>query len=200
MARATSRGASNAVFCRSRETPLSRWSSLRQSGNSRPGPCGQNCCGYGMISWLRRTRSTRVVPAGDLDLPPSLDITDPAELVRTLRIDRSVDPVTRFRGGTTEARERLRKFTRRSACAIRDRAVGARGRAGIVPVGLSPLRPNLACRDRNRRPRIRNRADEPHGRPGRAYRAARALNQFRRVRARLRSLLLPTGVGARDAR
>jgi deoxyribodipyrimidine photo-lyase len=50
------------------------------------------------------------VPADRLDAPSDVDLSDIPSLVARLRIDRSVAPVSAFRGGETEARRRLRAF------------------------------------------------------------------------------------------
>lgn len=46
----------------------------------------------------------------DFDLEPGLDPEDPQALLEVLAIDRSVPPVRRFRGGTSEAEARLAQF------------------------------------------------------------------------------------------
>lgn len=46
------------------------------------------------------------------DLPRSIDISDVAAVLRKLRIDHSVAPVRRFKGGTKEAQRRLISFIR----------------------------------------------------------------------------------------
>ena len=47
-----------------------------------------------------------------LDVKGDLDPSDAGKLLKTLELDRSVSPVTRFEGGTTAARERLTSFLR----------------------------------------------------------------------------------------
>jgi deoxyribodipyrimidine photo-lyase len=47
-----------------------------------------------------------------LSFKSELDPTDPARLLKTLDVDRTVAPVARFRGGTGEARTRLAHFLR----------------------------------------------------------------------------------------
>lgn len=59
---------------------------------------------------LPRTRAK--VSAKSLSLPKSLDLSDTAKLLAKLDIDRSVPPVKRFKGGSVEARRRLRAFVR----------------------------------------------------------------------------------------
>ena len=50
------------------------------------------------------------VEAGTLRLESDVDLSDVPRLVRSLPIDQRVPPVRRFRGGTREARRRLRAF------------------------------------------------------------------------------------------
>jgi deoxyribodipyrimidine photo-lyase len=49
-------------------------------------------------------------PAVDLRVESGLDLMDLEGLLDRLKLDRSVGPVRRFRGGTSEARRRLQKF------------------------------------------------------------------------------------------
>jgi deoxyribodipyrimidine photo-lyase len=46
----------------------------------------------------------------DLSIESDVDLSDADGVLRTLGLDRAVPPVTRFRGGTAEARRRLREF------------------------------------------------------------------------------------------
>jgi deoxyribodipyrimidine photo-lyase len=46
----------------------------------------------------------------DLRLAGAVDLSDVDGVLRTLQLDRSVSPVGRFRGGTSEARRRVREF------------------------------------------------------------------------------------------
>ncbi len=63
--------------------------------------------------FVRPLPRTRVkVSAERLSLPKSLDLSDTAKLLAKLDIDRSVPPMTRFKGGSVEARRRLRAFVR----------------------------------------------------------------------------------------
>lgn len=57
---------------------------------------------------LQRTRVKRA--AGTVDLPRSIDISDAAALLDKLKVDRTVGPVHRFKGGTKEAQRRLYLF------------------------------------------------------------------------------------------
>jgi deoxyribodipyrimidine photo-lyase len=50
------------------------------------------------------------VRAEDLELPAPLDLSDIPALLAKLDIDREVGPVSRFHGGTSEARRRLERF------------------------------------------------------------------------------------------
>ena len=66
-----------------------------------------------------------------------LDPTDPQGLLKTLDVDRSVAPVARFRGGTGEARRRLRDF-------LRHRLAGYHaGRSEPAEAHVSELSPYL---------------------------------------------------------
>ena len=63
--------------------------------------------------FVRPLPRTRVkVSAERLSLPKSLDLSDTAKLLAKLDIDRSVPPIKRFKGGSVEARRRLRAFVR----------------------------------------------------------------------------------------
>jgi deoxyribodipyrimidine photo-lyase len=61
--------------------------------------------------FLKPLRRTQVeISAASLSLPRSLDLSDTNALLATLDIDRKIAPVSRFKGGTSEARRRLRAF------------------------------------------------------------------------------------------
>jgi deoxyribodipyrimidine photo-lyase len=61
--------------------------------------------------WLRPLgRTSPRLNAQGLALPPSLDLSDIPALLSRLAFDRSIGPVAGFRGGTREARRRLRAF------------------------------------------------------------------------------------------
>jgi deoxyribodipyrimidine photo-lyase len=60
---------------------------------------------------LRPLEATPVeVKAGGLRLPETLNLSNVPALLASLDIDQNVTPVSRFRGGTSEARRRLRAF------------------------------------------------------------------------------------------
>ncbi|MBV9065377.1 MAG: deoxyribodipyrimidine photo-lyase [Methylobacteriaceae bacterium] len=64
----------------------------------------------GFLQPLRRTSVKHKSNAKSLALPASLDVSDPSALLTKLRIDRSVRPVARFRGGYSEAKRHLDAF------------------------------------------------------------------------------------------
>lgn len=73
--------------------------------------------------------------ADRLDIRSDVDLSDIPALIAQLRIDRSVAPVSAFRGGETEARRRLRAFI---ACRL-DQYAAARAHLGEPQVStLSP--------------------------------------------------------------
>jgi deoxyribodipyrimidine photo-lyase len=57
---------------------------------------------------LRPRRVRR--PAADLQVRSDIDLSDAPSVVRGLKVDQSVPPVRRFRGGTGEALSRLRRY------------------------------------------------------------------------------------------
>jgi deoxyribodipyrimidine photo-lyase len=62
-------------------------------------------------AFLKVLRRTHVkIGAAGLSLPRSLDLSDTNALLATLDIDQTIAPVKRFKGGTSEARRRLRAF------------------------------------------------------------------------------------------
>ncbi|MEJ0096501.1 MAG: deoxyribodipyrimidine photo-lyase [Methylocella sp.] len=61
--------------------------------------------------FLKPLRRTHVeISATSLSLPHSLDLSETNALLATLDVDRKIAPVRRFKGGTSEARRRLRAF------------------------------------------------------------------------------------------
>ena len=61
--------------------------------------------------FLKPLRRIQVeISASGLTLPHSLDLSDTNVLLNKLEIDRKIAPVSRFKGGTSEARRRLRAF------------------------------------------------------------------------------------------
>jgi deoxyribodipyrimidine photo-lyase len=61
--------------------------------------------------FLKPLRPARVtVKAGSLQLPGSLDLSDVTALTATLKVDHSIGAVPRLRGGSAQARRRLRAF------------------------------------------------------------------------------------------
>jgi deoxyribodipyrimidine photo-lyase len=89
----------------------------------------------------------------DLSIESDVDLSDADGVLRTLGLDRAVPPVTRFRGGTAEARRRLREFL----AARLDGYAARRGEPGAFHCSLlspylhfgqiSPVEIALAVRD-----------------------------------------------------
>ena len=141
------------------------------------------------------------VGALTLDLRSDLDPSDVDGTLATLKLDRSVAPVSRFQGGTGEARVRLARFLGSELTGYRDaRSDPAHRRTTELSPYLqfgqiSPVEMALAAIAAAPAWRCR-----PCLVPRGADRAARAGPQLRLVSARLRQLRLPAALGPSFAR
>ena len=136
--------------------------------------------------------------AGKLALRSEVDLSDLDRVLDGLKLDAGVLPVRRFEGGTSARAQAPRELPRRAAST-------AMPRAAASPAPSSARCSARICTSaRSRRSRSRSQVRDGRGpaarRPRRlsrgADRAARAVDEFRRLQPGLRPLRLPARLGA----
>ena len=145
---------------RSRTAPAGRWwrSRARWWCRSRPRPDKAEVGARTLRPKILRLREHFLEPlagaadsrsAADRYHDPRSDL-DPADVegsLAGLELDRSVPPVSRFTGGTSQARERLHRFLRERLPRLQGRAQRPRAPPHHRAQPLPPVRPDLARGD-----------------------------------------------------